>query len=306
MIDQNLRARNVIIHGLKQPKDNPTSWFQKFCQNYLEVWVNPDKVIFQKTAKKYWLCIATLQSKKDKAKIFKNCHKLKGLMLNISICDDLSMRERKEKSQKTNQFSASFFPQPTCTRKNIIKDPTLAQSAKPASSCKQQQNKFEYLRKYEDSVLPPSPTASYHTSISDAESKHDNGSSISTPCSERAQSELSEDSNYIVEEKIVTKMCQDWANKFSADKGATWLKTLTYILHMNNVWKTEEQPCSCKKIATLAQMNDQISKAIFGIPRTELAALLVELAKLKKNVTEKIKLSTCACTRHNIEDIILN
>jgi len=80
--------KNIVIHGLNSASDNPTNWFETFCTDNLQTRVETENVNFKKTKSGLWICIATLKTIKEKAKIFGNCHKLKKNANRISICDD--------------------------------------------------------------------------------------------------------------------------------------------------------------------------------------------------------------------------
>jgi len=94
------RHRNIIIHGLEK-EEKLDNWFTLLCKEHLETQVMISKVQAKETRRGKWLNIITLVNQSDKAKIFRNCHKLKNKNLKISITDDLTCEERAQAKIKS-------------------------------------------------------------------------------------------------------------------------------------------------------------------------------------------------------------
>ena len=95
--DSRARRNNVVIYGLRPPKNES---IVKFTSNYIETKLKVKPVItavksLGSSTLKLAPILVTLGSLADKSSIFKNCSNLRGE--NVSIQDDLSIDERKER-----------------------------------------------------------------------------------------------------------------------------------------------------------------------------------------------------------------
>lgn len=92
-------GRNIVIHGIKKEEGLCGEvWFKKFCWENLNVKPVIEKGSIRKTKKGNFIGIFTLKSREEKAKVFKNCHKLKFSKLKVSVRDDF-YEDTKDSSQ---------------------------------------------------------------------------------------------------------------------------------------------------------------------------------------------------------------
>lgn len=98
------RSKNIVIHGLNSLREVKTcdliGSVTAFVSTVLDVSINVKNVRLIKNSTR---CVAVVElvSKSSKGMIFRNCHKLKNYHEKISITDDLSPEERKNRNQKS-------------------------------------------------------------------------------------------------------------------------------------------------------------------------------------------------------------
>ncbi len=79
-----------MIHGIKKDGNiSDEEWFKSFCETNLKVSPKIEKGNIKKAKAGHYIGIFTLKSPAEKAKIFRNCSKLKDSIWKISIRDDL-------------------------------------------------------------------------------------------------------------------------------------------------------------------------------------------------------------------------
>jgi len=90
------RKQNIAVHGLEIPKRiNWKCFITTFLEKWLEIKVDIKTVLARRNKLSgYQFYVIKLKSQQQKALVFKNCHKLKGCGLKISIKDDLNWEER--------------------------------------------------------------------------------------------------------------------------------------------------------------------------------------------------------------------
>lgn len=83
-------GKNIVIHGIRKEKNvSDEKWFLDFCEENLKVTPKIEKGYIKRTKAGHFIGIFTLKSQIEKAKIFKNCNKLKNSIWKISIRDDI-------------------------------------------------------------------------------------------------------------------------------------------------------------------------------------------------------------------------
>lgn len=92
------RSNNIVIHGIDPAildNKNYVKFVSDFFKTSLNITVNiADVNVIHGKHSNSFVAIVKLNSKREKSKIFKNCHLLKGYGKKISITDDLSAHER--------------------------------------------------------------------------------------------------------------------------------------------------------------------------------------------------------------------
>lgn len=101
ILNRNRTNTNIVIHGLKLLKNlknrELVAAVNKFFESTLNINIQPLSVRLLKRPS-HSVCIVELATKSEKAAVFRNCHKLKNFSEKISITDDLSYSERREKN----------------------------------------------------------------------------------------------------------------------------------------------------------------------------------------------------------------
>lgn len=310
---QNL-SKNVVIHGLKYNEHDPVQWLWNFCHHHLGINIELEDAQFRRTRKGYWICIAKLKNKTDKAKLFRNCHKLKNKALGISICDDLDKMERACKNKLTKHlisYKEKIIP---TSRKNDESENRIKNSKQekgrflkyahiiPTYTQEEMKNLSKELKLESVGTFPTEQEVD--SQVTCDENYSSVGKCKQQPNQKATSSRASEPEKNkpVTIANTISGIMSEWIEQLNLE---TLKKSLRYIAGVYR--KTKEygmdDTCLCENTDNLVNCNDRVLKAI-KVSREDFVIVIESIAKLRRTIAKELGLDKCICKHMNLELLI--